>query len=593
MIKLLVLFLGLIMVFPASLQAEEAMLAAHLDVLDQDGYPQGYIRPRQPFALEAVIHSEYLDEIIGIGLEVFDGSTLLYHGAALCETEVNRASYRTPLLFFDRLSGALEAVIYVQKADGEYEELERFKVYVVDQPLTLPPDRVIMVSKDRLEFEFHGEYPISPTAPVYEHFPDGARPIRFSDFIVGAQQVQATVFQGEIIRIDILTPQKIDRMRVLLTTEQFASTEHSKLELTPVGAGFVVEERRSGRGFFVSPGEQITIASGDEKLLFTDPHGEQWEFTNRVYITPFSGGQIRIDSFQRGVSPKFYPQYRGVFEVTLRPGGKFQVINEVSLEEYLYLVVPSEMPVSWPLEALKAQAVAARTFAIAQAFQSRNGARGYHVDDSTSSQVYNNHQEAERARQAIDQTAGEVLQHPDGRITSTYFFASSPQDSASPWYKWSVTLSGTELNNMLQRTLSKSIGTVKNLKITERDGTGKAVCLLIEGTTGSAEVRGELNIRSVLRPAKQYTGGTDVVMERSGGRVLNQALLPSAYFSMDITRDEAGRISSIKFTGGGSGHGLGMSQWGAKQMADAGHSYVEILAKYYPERQLVPYNVSE
>ncbi|NLM40404.1 MAG: SpoIID/LytB domain-containing protein, partial [Firmicutes bacterium] len=501
--------------------------------------------------------------------------------------------FRTPLLSFDRLPGTLETVIYIETTDAKHKELGRLKVYVVDQPLTLPPDRVIMVSKDRLEFEFHGEYPISPTAPVYEHFPDGAKPIKFSDFIVGAKEVQATVFQGEIVRIDILTPQRIDRMRVLLTTNQFASTDHTKLELTPVGAGFVVEERRSGRGFFVSPEEQITISADEEKLLFTDPSGEQWEFTNRVYITPFSGGQIRIDSFQRGVSPKFYPQYRGVFEVTLRPGGKFQVINEVSLEEYLYLVVPSEMPVSWPLEALKAQAVAARTFAVAQALQSRNGARGYHVDDSTSSQVYNNHPEADRTSLAIDQTAGQVLQHPDGRITSSYFYASSPADSASPWYKWSFTLSATELNNMLQKTLAKSIGTVTNLKITERDSTGKAICLLIEGSSGTVEVRGELNIRSVLRPAKQYTDGADVVMERTGGRVLNQALLPSAYFSMDIARDEAGRISSINFAGGGSGHGLGMSQWGAKQMADSGHSYEEILARYYPERQLVLYNADE
>lgn len=593
MTKLLVLFLGLIMVFPVPLQAEEILLEAHLDVLDQDGYPQGYIRPRQPFALEVVIQGEHVLDLVKIGLKVFDGSTLLYQGEAPCETEADQGLFRTPLLSFDRLPGTLETVIYIETTDAKHKELGRLKVYVVDQPLTLPPDRVIMVSKDRLEFEFHGEYPISPTAPVYEHFPDGAKPIKFSDFIVGAKEVQATVFQGEIVRIDILTPQRIDRMRVLLTTNQFASTDHTKLELTPVGAGFVVEERRSGRGFFVSPEEQITISADEEKLLFTDPSGEQWEFTNRVYITPFSGGQIRIDSFQRGVSPKFYPQYRGVFEVTLRPGGKFQVINEVSLEEYLYLVVPSEMPVSWPLEALKAQAVAARTFAVAQALQSRNGARGYHVDDSTSSQVYNNHPEAERTSLAIDQTAGQVLQHPDGRITSSYFYASSPADSASPWYKWSFTLSATELNNMLQKTLAKSIGTVTNLKITERDSTGKAICLLIEGSSGTVEVRGELNIRSVLRPAKQYTDGADVVMERTGGRVLNQALLPSAYFSMDIARDEAGRISSIKFAGGGSGHGLGMSQWGAKQMADSGHSYEEILARYYPERQLVLYNADE
>ncbi|NLM38846.1 MAG: hypothetical protein GX205_02235, partial [Firmicutes bacterium] len=82
MTKLLVLFLGLIMVFPVPLQAEEILLEAHLDVLDQDGYPQGYIRPRQPFALEVVIQGEHVLDLVKIGLKVFDGSTLLYQGEA-------------------------------------------------------------------------------------------------------------------------------------------------------------------------------------------------------------------------------------------------------------------------------------------------------------------------------------------------------------------------------------------------------------------------------------------------------------------------------------------------------------------------------
>ena len=78
-------------------------------------------------------------------------------------------------------------------------------------------------------------------------------------------------------------------------------------------------------------------------------------------------------------------------------------------------------------------------------------------------------------------------------------------------------------------------------------------------------------------------------MQRSDGRVVNQTLLPSAYFNLDITRDGAGRISSVTVSGGGYGHGQGMSQWGAKEMAEKGSSYVEILQQYYPERHLVLY----
>ena len=135
------------------------------------------------------------------------------------------------------------------------------------------------------------------------------------------------------------------------------------------------------------------------------------------------------------------------------------------------------MPISWPLEALKAQAVAARTYAVAQAINSRNGHRGYHVDDSTSSQVYNNQREAERTTRAIDETFGQILQHGDGTIGSTYFYASSPEDAAAPWYKWSFSLSGAELSAMLNRTLPQKVGTVTDVRIAAQDSSGQVHAL--------------------------------------------------------------------------------------------------------------------
>jgi len=581
--------------FPVPGSSAEPGLEARLRILDQDRAPQGFIRPRQPFFLEVLLEGQEgpLEEPLWVGLQVFDQGVLIMEAEGLGEADGNRLRFRSPLHVFDRVSAQVEAVVRLRAADGTWADLERVRIYVIDQPVTLPPDRVLMVSANRLEFEFHGEYPISPTAPVYEYTSGGAKPIEFSKFIVGARDVQATVFQGEIVRIDILTPQIIDQMRVLITTDQFAHTEHRGLRLSPVNAGFVVEERRTGRGFVVSPGQQIEVRAQGDVLLIKDAHGTEWEFTHRVYITPISGGMVQIDSFQRGVSPRFFPQYRGIFELTVRPGDKFQVINEVSLEEYLYQVVPSEMPVSWPLEALKAQAVAARTFAVAQAISSHNGARGYHVDDSTSSQVYNNARESARANQAIDATAGQILKAADGSITSTYFYASSPEDSASPWYKWSFSLTGEELTSMFNKTLPQKVGTVTDVRISAQDSSGRVTCITVHGTAGSVEVRGEYNVRTSIRPAKQYTGGGDVIMERSGGPVLNQSMLPSAFFRLDISRDGEGRITTIKVSGGGSGHGQGMSQWGAKQMAEAGCSYVEILERYYPERQLAPYTEPE
>ena len=98
------------------------------------------------------------------------------------------------------------------------------------------------------------------------------------------------------------------------------------------------------------------------------------------------------------------------------------IVNEVGLEEYLYSVVPSEMPVKFGLESLKVQAIAARSYAV-RSLKSRGYARlGAHVDDSTSSQMYNNIQEHPVAIQAVDETRGLVPVFEDQIIDSRFFY---------------------------------------------------------------------------------------------------------------------------------------------------------------------------
>jgi len=460
--------------------------------------------------------------------------------------------------------------------------------------LKLPADRILRISGDSVEFEHHGSLPLSEAAEAFHHWEGEALAVPLDAVKVGFKEVAATLKKGEVFRLDVYDPLYIKTILVALTTDEFRSIEHKELSFTPTSKLFV-EEKGTGRGFIVEEGEEAVVYAKEGKLLFKDGKGGLWEFAQRLYLSAPAGGLIQINTFLRGTTTKFYPRYRGRFELSICGEEHFLAINEVDLEEYLYQVVPSEMPKSWPLEALKAQAVAARTFAVAQAVYSRQGHLGYHVRDDTSSQVYNNQPEAEAASQAIDETAGLILAQKDGTIGSAYFYSTSAGGSLetlaewentelwaaegnSPWFRWQCTFSQEDLKELFK---NEGLGEILGLKITERDDRGRVSALEVKGTLKSVVVRGELTIRNALAPKK---------LVRLADVLTNEALLPSAFFLVEQSRDEKGRLKSAVLYGGGSGHGLGMSQWGAKGLAEAGFDYESILKRYYPNTRLLTHS---
>lgn len=466
-----------------------------------------------------------------------------------------------------------------------------------DAPLALPADRVMRISASSVEFEHHGLLPINDEVECYHHWDEEIFAVPLAAVLVGFEEVVATLFHGEIVRLDVYDPLYIRTMQVAISKDQFRGIEHEQLKFTPTSKLYV-EEKGTGRGFVVYAGAEILVYAQDGKLHIVDGEGILWDFDQRVYLWPDLHGLIQINSFQRGTGTKFYPQYRGRFELTMVEPERFLAINEVSLEEYLYQVVPSEMPITWPLEALKAQSVAARTYAVAQVIHSRQGHLGFHVSDSTNSQVYNNQPEAASTTRAIQETAGQILTKEDGTIGSTYYYSTSPRgaltslaqwrkmdelalEGNSPWYRWQTTFTMTELTRLLSTALPQSVGTITGLMVKERDERGRVTCLGVQGTTGEATLSGELNIRSALKPAN---------LKRVKDTLTNLSLLPSASFFMESRSNEQGQLQSITFYGGGSGHGLGMSQWGAKGMAEAGLSYLDILGKYYPGTHLITHS---
>jgi stage II sporulation protein D len=133
------------------------------------------------------------------------------------------------------------------------------------------------------------------------------------------------------------------------------------------------------------------------------------------------------------------------------------------------------------------------------------------------------------------------------------------------------------------------LGTLQQLRVITRTSSGYVSELEIQSSTGRYRVRHESNIRSLLRPDKAFTGGGDVVLELWRGEPrLNFPSLPSTAFALQEERDTLGNLKRLTFWGGGFGHGVGMSQYGALGLARQGYRYREILEHFYPGTLLSP-----
>lgn len=270
--------------------------------------------------------------------------------------------------------------------------------------------------------------------------------------------------------------------------------------------------------------------------------------------------------------------YRGTLE--LRPAGnRLNVINRIDLEQYLYGVIPAEMSRSWPTNALKSQAVAARSYAIANL--GKHASRGYDVCDTDECQVYMGAVAENLAtNRVVDSTRGEVITH-SGRVIPAYFHSSAggytensedvwtrklpfiravPDfDQNSPRFTWYKNVSSGDLSNGLGR-FGVRVGAIQQVNPLSRSYSGRVRELQIVGASGTKVVSGE-----TFRLA---------------------AGLNSTLFNMAPRGPDGGNPSEFAFAGRGWGHGLGLSQWGAKGLAEQGYSYVQILDHYYPGCQL-------
>ena len=330
-------------------------------------------------------------------------------------------------------------------------------------------------------------------------------------------------------------------------------------------------------------------------------------------------------------------KYPGGFEYRPNADGTLTVINVVDIEDYVKGVVPYEMDKDWPLAALEAQAVCARTYAV----KTRHPSLGFDVCAGTDCQVYYGRNRAtDMTDAAVDNTAGEMIYY-GGKPADTVVYCASnggaTEDAANVWssipylvgkkdpyeaktnipnYNWSVTYTADELTWILEQK-GYSIGTVKNVYVAEFTPMGNVSKVTFEGSRDSVTVKGETcrtifysstynksvkSQRFTINGAGAASGGIYIndsntvirslegVSVLSGGgktvRLDGSASVLSASGTSTVGEGQMPAFSkdgTFTITGSGSGHNLGMSQYGAKAMAELGYTYDEILEFYYTD----------
>jgi stage II sporulation protein D len=268
----------------------------------------------------------------------------------------------------------------------------------------------------------------------------------------------------------------------------------------------------------------------------------------------------------------------------VRRGKGLLVVNHVDLEEYVKGVVPAEVNSAWHPEMLKAQAVAARTYALYQHMLST--VRDYDVVAGTQDQVYRGRQGIdERVVQAVESTRGLVVTHQRAPIYAAFSSTAAgitedamvvwskdlpylkgvecPFDLESPYYQWTASFKlGLLEKNLRQQGFA--VGTIATIAPLAYSRAGRVATLRLEHSQGELILRGE-----DLRKAVGYT------------------TVPSTQFTIESVGED------VVLSGYGAGHAVGLCQWGAKQLADLGYSFSSILHYYYPGTELLDASLTQ
>ena len=348
----------------------------------------------------------------------------------------------------------------------------------------------------------------------------------------------------------------------------------------------------------LAAGEEVVLRLAEGELVLERGGGvERLQAAREIWLEPASrpaeGGDFQLK--QRG--------YRGRLQV-LVGGSGLRAINHVGLESYLPSVVGSEMPASWPQAALRAQAVAARTYALRQ----RKPADPFDLSATVSSQVYKGvDAETPSTREAVLSTRGQVLMYGSSLANAVFHSSSggatensgdlwsqqlpylvsvSDFDQASPVQAWQQRLEPEQLQQAFAE-----IGGAQRIDVLSTTSTGRVRQARVSGPSGTlvvsgAQLRSRLGLRSTM---VRFELVPSELAASELAALPPLPLLPEQYEVGGFQPQVQLPLPSLLAVGRGYGHGVGMSQWGALGLAQRGQSYDQILRHYYRGTELRPY----
>jgi stage II sporulation protein D len=358
-------------------------------------------------------------------------------------------------------------------------------------------------------------------------------------------------------------PPEFPRVAVAAPLLRIAILENVTSVRLTADAGVIVND-----GLPLSMPVEVAIDQGEWVIRGLNP-GPRVVTEGRISIRPAqSNGLLSVNgkAYDGGVSIR-------------KSAGGLLVVNEIGVEEYLRGVVPSEMPAAWPVEALKAQAVISRTYALYQ--KEQRATHDYDLASTVLDQVYSGAGVGDsRTSEAIEKTRGEVLTY-EGELALTFFHstsagqtenaadhwdvsfpylvgASCPLDQASPYYRWERRFAREEVARRI-RAYGYRVGDLVAIRPVQWSQAGRLLKIRVVHDEGDLVLHGD--------HFRQAIGYRD---------------LPSTRFTVDRFGKE------ITISGMGYGHGVGLCQWGARALAELGWSYDQLLRHYYPGAHVAP-----
>ena len=507
-------------------------------------------------------------------------------------------------------------------------------------------ERVMHKREDQYDLEISGPKALSKKAHYYLIDKNGN--INYSSsskLIVGKNNVRIYKNKKNELTTFIMTPMDYSTIRVAISTTNFKDLYHKEIEIT-AKSNLKVYSRRENYSNSISENTILHIEFLDGKIKLTTNDLSK-VFSNRLYI---EGDGLAVTSIKRLTDNSMTPIYNGVLEITADSSKSgLLMINEVNLENYLKKVVPSEMPASSALETLKAQAIAARTYAISDMLANRFAQYGYHVDDSQNSQVYNNIKEEPKTTEAVNATKGLIATYQGLPIDAKYYSTSagtganyreiyfkadgssdnkpyltyssyilgnftlpsseeewlgfykrkdiSALDSSYPLFRWKVNYPAEDLTKTLSKTLSEihsrsasfmtikvdnkevsnlpELNNLKEIKILKRGEGGNVITISYIFENAEVQLSGDGNIRPSIKCLDEYAEKPIFLYDAKDKARSNFGSLPSSFFAVEK------KDNNFIIYGGGFGHGVGMSQYGAVEMGKKGEKYDTILNTFY------------